>query len=191
MGSCAWTWCVSVHSRRLAYITLIVCCFIERLESRMNPKLLNLPENAMLWTPTAIGDGEQLEGVESGGKKSTAFVLFIIKFSWLLHIHDLMSSVPVCRSRVRVCISLDGVDFWSSVSSSKSWWLIECFAMMSESVHNKQYMTQHRALWDSEHQWRRRSRIVYENELIYVQQIWSKPLQCTSVDAKDGFETRK
>ena len=60
-------------------------------------------------------------------------VLSSLSLSCLLHIHAFMSSVHDCRSRVRLCTSFGGVDFWSWVLSAKRWWLTEWFAMMSES----------------------------------------------------------
>ena len=62
-----------------------------------------------------------------------ASVLTSLSLSWLLHIHAFTPSVHDCRSCVRLCTSFGGVDFWSWVSSAKSWWLTEWLAMMSES----------------------------------------------------------
>ena len=55
-------------------------------------------------------DGKQLEGRESV-KKRMASVLSSLSMSWLLHIHDSISSVHNCRSRVRLCTSFGGVNF--------------------------------------------------------------------------------
>ena len=62
-------------------------------------------------TNSNIDVGEQLEEGREGAEKKTASVLSSLSFSRLLHIHDLMSPVPDCRSRVRVCMSFGGVDF--------------------------------------------------------------------------------
>ena len=49
------------------------------------------------------------------------------------YIHDFISSVHNCRSCVRLCTLFGGVDFWSWVSSAKSWWLTKWLVVMSES----------------------------------------------------------
>ena len=77
-------------------------------------------------------DGKQSQGRESVENRM-ASVLSSLSLSWLLHIHDFMSSVHNCRLRVRLCTSFGGVDFWSWVSFANSWWLTEWLAMMSES----------------------------------------------------------
>ena len=99
-----------------------------RLESRTNPKLLTLSENRISCVPTMIDDGKQWQEDREGVEKRMASVLSSSSLSWLLHIHAFMSSVHDCRSCVRLCTSFGGVDFWSWVSSAKSW-----LAMMSES----------------------------------------------------------
>ena len=43
-----------------------------------------------------------------------------------------MSSVHARSSLVRLSISLRGPDFWSCVSSAKSWWFMEWLAMVSD-----------------------------------------------------------
>ena len=55
-------------------------------------------------------DGKQLEGRESV-KKRMASVLSSLSMSWLLHIHDSISSVHNCRLHVRLCTSFGGFDF--------------------------------------------------------------------------------
>ena len=102
------------------------------LELKMNPKFLTLSENAIWWVPTVTDDGKKSEGRESV-KKRMASVLSSLNLNWLLHIHDFISSVHNCRSRVRLFTSFGGVDFWSWVSSANSCWLTEWLAMMSES----------------------------------------------------------
>ena len=96
-----------------------------RLESRINPKFLTLSENRISCVPTMIDDGKQWHEDRKGVKKRMASVLSSLSLSWLLHIHAFMSSVHDCRSCVRLCMSFGGVDFWSWVSSAKSWWLID------------------------------------------------------------------
>ena len=89
-----------------------MCCFIVRLEARINPKFLTLSENRISCVLTMIDDGKQShedrEGVE---KKRMASVLSSLSLSWLLDIHAFMPSVHDCRSCVRLCTSFGGVDF--------------------------------------------------------------------------------
>ena len=162
-------------SQQAVWQILITCCFIVMLESRINPKFLTLPENTISCVLTMIDDGKQWHEDREDVKKRIASVLSSLSLSWLLHIHAFMSSVHDCRSCVRLCTSLGGVDFWSCVSSAKSWWLTEWLAMISESgVVYKTNSTgsQHCTLWNTKHDQRRRgSRIVDNNTLIYVRKV--------------------
>ena len=55
---------------------MIICCFIVKLESRMNPKFLTLFENAV---PTVTDDDKQSEGRESV-EKTVTIQTFIYSF---------------------------------------------------------------------------------------------------------------
>ena len=55
-GTYGWSWRVLVHSR-VVWQILITCCFIVRLESRINPKFPTLSENRISRVPTLIDDG--------------------------------------------------------------------------------------------------------------------------------------
>ena len=54
-----------------------------------------------------------------------ASVLSSFSLSWFLVIHVFMSSVHALSSLVRLVTSLRRVDFWSCMSSVKSWWFTE------------------------------------------------------------------
>ena len=64
--------------------------------------------------------------------KRRASVLSSFSLSWFSVIHVLMSSVNALSSLVRLVTSLRGADFWSCVSSAKSWGFREWLAMISE-----------------------------------------------------------
>ena len=73
---------------------------------------------------------EVLKEDEKG--KRRASVLSSFSLSWFFVIHVFMSSVHALSSLVRLFTSLRGVDFWSCVSPSKSWWFTEWLATISE-----------------------------------------------------------
>ena len=90
----------------------------------------------MLWEPRVIESGRgmvELEGFKEDEKeKRRASVLSSFSLSWFSVIHVFMSSVRALSSLVRLVTSLRGADFWSCVSSAKSWWFKEWLAMISE-----------------------------------------------------------
>ena len=88
----------------------------------------------MLWEPRVIKSGrETVEGFKEDEKgKRRASVLSSFSLSWFSIIHVFMSSVHALSSLVRMVTSLRGADFWSCVSSAKSWWFTEWLAMISE-----------------------------------------------------------
>ena len=65
----------------------MTCCFIVRLESRMNPKFLTFSENSIWSIPTLTDDGKQSEGRESVEKKINGFIFVLAKF-------ELMAAIP-------------------------------------------------------------------------------------------------
>ena len=74
-----------------------------------------------------------VEGFKEDEKgKRRASVLSSFNLSWFSVIHVFMLSVHALSSLVRLVTSLRGVDFWSCVSSAKSWWFTEWLAMISE-----------------------------------------------------------
>ena len=87
-------------------------------------------EGDMLWEPRVIESGrETIEGFKEDEKgKRRASVLSSFSLSWFPVIHVFMSPVG---SLVRLVTSLRGADFWSCVSSAKSWWFTERLAMIS------------------------------------------------------------
>ena len=107
---------------------------MDNSESRMNQRFLAESEKGMLWQPRVIeSKREMAAGFEEEKKeKRRAFVLSSLNLRWFSVIHDLMSSVHAQSSLVRLSVSLRGADFWSCVSSVKSWWFTEWLAMMSE-----------------------------------------------------------
>ena len=105
----------------------------DNSESRMNPRFLAESEKGMLWQPREIESGREMAaGFDEEKKERKASVLSSLSLSWFSVIHVLMSSVHAQSSLVRLSISLRGADFWSCVSSAKSWWFTEWLAMMSE-----------------------------------------------------------
>ena len=106
---------------------------MDSFESRMNPRFLAESEKGMLWEPRVIESGRgMVEGFKEDEKgKGRASVLSLFSLSWFSIIHVFMS-VHALSSLVRLVTSLRGADFWSCVSSAKSWWLTEWLAMILE-----------------------------------------------------------
>ena len=88
----------------------------------------------MLWEPRVIESGRgPVEGFKEDEKgKRRASVLSSFSLSWFSVIHVFMLSVHALSSLVRLVTSLRGADFWSCVSSAKSWWFTEWLEMISE-----------------------------------------------------------
>ena len=108
---------------------------MDSFESRMNPRFLAESEKGMLWEPRVIKSGRgTVEGFKEDkkGKKRRASFLSSFSLSWFSVIHVFMLSVHALSSLVRLVTSLRGVDFWSCVSSAKSWWFTEWLAIISE-----------------------------------------------------------
>ena len=107
---------------------------MDSFESRMNSRFLAESEKGILWEPRVIESGrEMVEGFKEDEKgKRRASVLSSFSLCWFSAIHVFMSSVHALSSLVRLVTSLRGVDFWSCVSSEKSWWFTEWLAMISE-----------------------------------------------------------
>ena len=107
---------------------------MDSFESRMNPRFLAESEKGMLWEPRVIESGRgPVEGFKEDEKgKRRASVLSSFSLSWFSVIHVFMLSVYALSSLVRLVTSLRGADFWSCVSSAKSWWFTEWLAMISE-----------------------------------------------------------
>ena len=107
---------------------------MDSFESRMNPRFLAESEKGTLWEPRVIESGrgtvEEFKDDEKG--KRRASVLSSFSLSWFSVIHVFMLSVHALSSLVRLVTSLRGADFWSCVSSAKSWWFTEWLAMISE-----------------------------------------------------------
>ena len=104
---------------------------MDSFESRMNPRFLAESEKEMLGEPRVI---ESVRGTVEGFKedkkgKRRASVLSSFSLSWFSVI--LMSFVHALSSLVRLVTSLRGADFWSCVSSAKSWGFTEWLAMIS------------------------------------------------------------
>ena len=107
---------------------------MDSFESKMNPRFLAKSEKGMLWEPRVIESGrETVEGFKEDVKgKRRASVLSSFSLSWFTVIHVSMSSVHASSSLVMLVTSLRGADFWSCVSSAKSWWFTEWLAIISE-----------------------------------------------------------
>ena len=112
----------------------MTCFFMDNSESRMNPMFITESEKGMFWQPKVIESGTEMAAGfdEEKKEKRRAFVLSSLSLSWFSVFRALMSSVHAQSSLVRLSISLRGADFWSCVSSAKSWWFTEWLAMMSE-----------------------------------------------------------
>ena len=76
------------------------------------------------------GNGRRFQGRRKGKEKSFCFV--VVQFE-LIFRHPCFYVVCVCIEFFgKVVTSLRGADFWSCVSSAKSWWFTEWLAMISE-----------------------------------------------------------
>ena len=77
------------------------------------------------------GNGRRFQGRWKGKEKS---LLFCRRSVWADFPSSMffMLSVHALSSLVRLVTSLRGADFWSCVSSAKSWWFTEWLAMISE-----------------------------------------------------------
>ena len=117
---------------------------MDSFESRMNSRFLAESEKGMLWEPRVIeSERETVEGFKEDEKgKRRASVLPSFSLSWFSVIHVFMSSVHALSSFVRLVTSLRVADFWSCVSSAKSWWFTDWLAMISERgvVHRTKRM---------------------------------------------------
>ena len=104
---------------------------MDSFESRTNPWFLAESEKGMLREPKIIESGrETVEGFKEDEKRKE---LLFCRSVWA----DFPSSMFSCRlcmhsSLARLVISPRGADFWSCVSSAKSWWFSEWLAMISE-----------------------------------------------------------
>ena len=108
---------------------------MDSLESRMNARFLAESEKGMLWEPRVIESGRgTVEGFKEDEKGKRRAVLSLFSLSWFSVIHDFMSSVHTLSSLVRLVTSLRGADFWSCVSSAKSWWFTEWLAISERGV---------------------------------------------------------
>ena len=100
---------------------------MDSFEPRMNPRFLGESEKGLLWEPRVIESGrETAECFKEDEKgKRRASLLSSFSLSWFTVIHVSMSSVHALSSLVRLVTSLRGADFWSCVSSAKSWWFTQ------------------------------------------------------------------
>ena len=108
---------------------------------------------------------------------------------------DFQSSMFLCRLCMHWVLwwglftSLRGADFWSCVSSAKSWWFTEWLAMISERgvVYRTKRMgptteplvTQYMSCDGDEDDW---------SGLISVWEIWLKPSECSRLKAKNRVQ---
>ena len=122
---------------------------MDSFESRMSPRFLAESEKGMLWEPTVIEAGrETVEGLKEDEKGKKSFCFVVVQFDLIFRhpsLHVFMSSVHALSSLVRLVTSLRGADFWSCVSSAKSWWFTEWLAMISE--RGVVYRTKRRREW--------------------------------------------
>ena len=159
---------------------------MDSFESRMNPRFLAESEKGMLWEPRVIELGrETVEGFKEDERgKRRASVLSSFSLSWFSVIHVFMSSVHALRSLVRLVTSLRGADFWSCVSSAKSWW----FTVVSYDIGERRSV-QDGALKHTVHElWWWRRRVIHWSGLISVWEVWLKPLECSKLNAKNRVQ---
>ena len=90
----------------------------------------------MLWEPrlnnrVREGNSGRFQRKDEKGKRR-ASVLSSFSLSWFSVIHVFMSSAHALSYLLRLFTSLRGANFWSCVSSAKSWWYTEWLAIPSE-----------------------------------------------------------
>ena len=164
---------------------------MDRFESRMTPRLLAESEKGVLPRVTESGR-ETVEGFkedEKGKRRASVLSsLIVVKFKLIFGYPLFMSSVHALSSLVRLVTSLRGADFWSCVSSAKSWWFTEWLAMISE--RGVVYRTNRTGpqYWALRHTvlelWWWRRRVIDWSGQISVREIWLKPLECSRLNAK-------
>jgi len=166
---------------------------MDRFESRMTPSYLAESETGMLWEPRVIKSRrETVEGLkEDENGKRRASVLSSLSLSWFSVINVFMSSVHASSCLVRLVTSLRGKDFWSCVSSAKSWWFRVISYDIRErcSVQDKENGPQYWALRHTIHElwwWGRRD--IDWSELTSVWEIGLKPLECNRLNAKNRVQ---
>ena len=123
----------------------MTCFFMDRFESKMTPRFLAESAMGMLWEPRVIKSGREMaEGFKEDEKGMwRASVLSSLSLSWFSVIHVFLS-VHAPSSLVRLVTSMRGADFWSCVSSTKSWWFTEWLAISERGV---MYKTKRRIWW--------------------------------------------
>ena len=151
---------------------------MDKFESRMNPRFLAESKEGMLWEPRVIESGrETVEGLkEDENGKRRASVLSSLGLSWFSVIHVFMSSVHASSSLVRLVTSLRGANFWSCVSSAKSFYRVVSYDIGEGcSVQDKENGPQYWALRHTVHElWWWRRRVIDWSGLISGREIhWS------------------
>ena len=105
---------------------------MDRFESRMNPRFLAESEKGMLWEPRLNESGRGMVDGFKEDKKGTSFCFVVVQFELIFHLPCFYVVCACMSSLVRLVTLLRGADFWSCVSSAKSWWFTEWLAMISE-----------------------------------------------------------
>ena len=168
---------------------------MDSLESRMNPRFLAESEKEMLWEPRVIESGrETVEGFKEDEKGKRRAFLSSFSLSWFSVIHVCMSSVHALSSLVRLVTSLRGADFWSCVSSAKSWWFTEWLAVISERgvVYRTKRMGPSIEPWSTPYM----SCDGDEDELLTevdwsVWEVWLKPWECSTLNARNRVQAEE
>ena len=135
------------------------------------------------------GNGGWFQG--RWNRKRRASVLSSLSLSWFSVINVFMSSVHASSCLVRLVTSLRGKDFWSCVSSAKSWWFRVISYDIRErcSVQDKENGPLYWALRHTIHElwwWGRRD--IDWSELTSVWEIGLKPLECNRLNAKNRVQ---
>ena len=164
---------------------------MDRFESRMSPRFLAESEKGILWEPRVIESGrETVEGFKED--KTEREELFCHHQVWAdFRSSMFLSSVHASSCLVRLVTSLRGKDFWSCVSSAKSWWFRVISYDIRErcSVQDKENGPQYWALRHTIHElwwWGRRD--TDWSELTSVWEIGLKPLECSRLNAKNRVQ---
>ena len=173
---------------------------MDNFESRINPRFLAESEKGMLWEPRVIESGREMVEVFKKMKKERedwrASVLSSFSLSWFLVIRVFMSSVHALSSLVRLVTSLREADFWSCVSSAKSWWFTQLQTRMvsydigercsvQDEENGPQYWALRHTICELWWWWRW---VIDWSGLISVWEVWLKPLECSRLNAKNRVQ---
>ena len=106
---------------------------MDSFESRINPRFLEESEKGMLWEPRVIESWRETVGGFKEDEKGKRRASVLSSFIELIFGHPCFYVVCACTEFFdELVTSLRRADFWSCVSSAKSWWFAEWLATISE-----------------------------------------------------------